>query len=575
MAETSPYRPVPELDLSGAAHVVAERWRRWKRSFDLYVAGQNIDDSTRKHSLLLHFAGMNTQDLFETLAEPADPEDRYEKTVAMLDGQFKVAKNTPFERHVFRQMVPQPNEPVDKFVARLRQQARLCDFSDLNDQLRDQLVDKVAQPGLRRKLLEKDNISLDDALKICRSWEATAHQAAQMTSSATPGTTAEVHAIAHSPQTRRNRNRNRPWTPPHRESDEPECPNCGFQGHMAGDSCPARGRTCHKCGKKNHFSRKCHSNNRTDSTQHERIQPRQGRAHHVADVREDLAMEDSDYETVFTVGQPTAPSPRVHLRIGNSTWTSAIIDSGASCNLLGTDRLSTLRQSGLKVTLDESRQPLYAYGSTQPLKLAGQFSAPTTINGKTSTTTFVVIDGPGEILLGRTSSVQFDTIHFATDLAQTYCVTNDDEPQTRLTKKRFITKTAVPNALKAQQLESSKINPERCQIRTNGKRDSPPHAARLRQEEHMHIRDARIAPPRVSEGGSPTTMQISFSKKRRGRRRERRKNKNKTPLKPEAETTTEATQPRAGTPTQPEPTPRQNSQKSIAPEPVRFNSKTT
>ena len=96
---------------------------------------------------------MNTQDLFETLAEPADPEDRYEKTVAMLDGQFKVAKNTPFERHVFRQMVPQPNEAVDKFVARLRQQAQLCDFSDLNDQLRDQLVDKIAQPGLRRKLL--------------------------------------------------------------------------------------------------------------------------------------------------------------------------------------------------------------------------------------------------------------------------------------------------------------------------------------------------------------------------------------------------------------------------------------
>ena len=64
-----------------------------------------------------------TRYVIETLAEPSDPEDRYEKTVAMLDGQFKVAKNTPFERHVFRQMVPQLNEPVDKFVARLRQQA--------------------------------------------------------------------------------------------------------------------------------------------------------------------------------------------------------------------------------------------------------------------------------------------------------------------------------------------------------------------------------------------------------------------------------------------------------------------
>ena len=75
MAEASQYRPIPELDLSGPAHVVAERWRRWKRSFDLYIAGQDIDDATRKHSLLLHYAGMNVQDLFETLTEPAQPED--------------------------------------------------------------------------------------------------------------------------------------------------------------------------------------------------------------------------------------------------------------------------------------------------------------------------------------------------------------------------------------------------------------------------------------------------------------------------------------------------------------------
>ena len=238
MAEASQYRPIPELDLSGPAHVVAERWRRWKRSFDLYIAGQDIDDATRKHSLLLHYAGMNVQDLFETLTEPAQPEDRYAKTIAMLDGQIKVAKNTPFERHVFRQMCPEANEPIDKFVARLRQQARLCEYSDLDDQLRDQLLDKIAQPGLRRKLLEKEDMILDDALKICRSWEATAHQTAQMSSSATSSaTTTTAHAVAHSSQQQR-RKWNQPRTPPHRE--EPECPNCGYGEHKAGQSCPAR-----------------------------------------------------------------------------------------------------------------------------------------------------------------------------------------------------------------------------------------------------------------------------------------------------------------------------------------------
>ena len=157
-----------------------------------------MDDSMRKHSLLVHYAGMNTQDLFETLTEPTEPEDCYEKTVAVLDGQFKAAKNTAFERHVLPQITPEANKPVDKFVARLRQQARLCDFSDLTDQLRNQFVDRITQPGLQRKLLEKNNITLD-VLKICRLWEATAHQTAQMASSssaaATPSTTAHNHPL--------------------------------------------------------------------------------------------------------------------------------------------------------------------------------------------------------------------------------------------------------------------------------------------------------------------------------------------------------------------------------------------
>ena len=51
---------------------------------------------------------------------------------------------------------------------------------------------------------------------------------------------------------------------------------------------------------------------------------------------------------------------------------------------------------------------------------------PTSINGKTIPTTFVVIDGPGDILLGKTSSELFGAIHFDTTL-HTNSVTNEDQ----------------------------------------------------------------------------------------------------------------------------------------------------
>ena len=282
--------------------------------------------------------------------------------------------------------------------------------------------------SLRRKLLEKEDMTLDDALKICRSWEATAHQTAQMSSSATSSATTTVHAVAHSSQQQR-RKWNQPRTPPHRE--EPECPNCGYGEHKAGQSCPAKGQTCLKCGKRNHFSRKCQSGRstgRTNSTRSQpwrRHQPRPGRAHHVTD-RDDTRTDSNDFETVFTVGQTvTTPTPRVTIRISEAE-TTAIVDSGASCNLLGTDQLASLRRLGLQTTLVPCKQALYAYGSTQPLKLAGQFTVPTSINGKTIPTTFVVIDGPGDILLGKTSSELFGAIHFDTTL-HTNSVTNEDQ----------------------------------------------------------------------------------------------------------------------------------------------------
>ena len=67
----------------------------------------------------------------------------------MLDNNFTTAKNTPFERHCFRQMAPTSGETADQFVARLRLPAQHCDFTAVEDQIRDQLVEKIGPVQLR------------------------------------------------------------------------------------------------------------------------------------------------------------------------------------------------------------------------------------------------------------------------------------------------------------------------------------------------------------------------------------------------------------------------------------------
>ena len=148
------------------------------------------------------------QELFEDLVDPgvpaeqADDDDQFKKALRMLNAHFEVTPNTPYERHLFRQISFQDGETCDHFVVRLRQQARHCDFGQAADDfIRDQLIDKVPNTGLKKKLLEERNITLKRALEVARKWEAAGEQASRM-SLASPSISAMRSFSTSRPHTR-------------------------------------------------------------------------------------------------------------------------------------------------------------------------------------------------------------------------------------------------------------------------------------------------------------------------------------------------------------------------------------
>ena len=78
---------------------VAQRWEKWKKSFEYLVKSSGIRDDDRKKALLLHIVGPQTQDVYETLGVEEDK--TFEETLQELDEHFRVQKNVPFERSVF------------------------------------------------------------------------------------------------------------------------------------------------------------------------------------------------------------------------------------------------------------------------------------------------------------------------------------------------------------------------------------------------------------------------------------------------------------------------------------------
>ena len=78
--------------------------------FQHFLDASGITNDKRKKAMLLHMAGHQTQEVFDTL----DPEnDTYDKALEGLTLYFSVKKNVPFERNVFHQTKQQAGASVE------------------------------------------------------------------------------------------------------------------------------------------------------------------------------------------------------------------------------------------------------------------------------------------------------------------------------------------------------------------------------------------------------------------------------------------------------------------------------
>ena len=156
MVDVSPIGPFD----CGNSIGIAARWKRWIRAFELYADGKGIVNADQRKALLLHTAGMEAKDIFFTLTlvEGEAGDSSYVIAKKTLNQYFTPLLIVPYERHAFRSMAQESNETIEQFITRLRVKAETCEFGviDLVDeQIRDQVVEKCASNHLRHKLLEK------------------------------------------------------------------------------------------------------------------------------------------------------------------------------------------------------------------------------------------------------------------------------------------------------------------------------------------------------------------------------------------------------------------------------------
>ncbi|CAB4007708.1 Retrovirus-related Pol poly from transposon opus, partial [Paramuricea clavata] len=233
----------------GETSTISQQWRKWIKSFEYYIAASGINDKKQQRAILLHLAGPEVQDIFETLEDTGNDLDT---AIAKLTSYFEPQKNIPFERHNFRQTTQLQGETIEQLAIRLKHQVKFCKYGNPNDMIRDQIIEHCSSSRLRRRLLCEPELTLEKTVEIGRSFEASERQASQIEADSLKTTDLGVNAI------RSKAASSRYPTSIQTGRSNIVCYCCGNAGHRAKDPrCPAEGMSCNKCHKLGHFARVC------------------------------------------------------------------------------------------------------------------------------------------------------------------------------------------------------------------------------------------------------------------------------------------------------------------------------
>lgn len=406
-----------KFDCEGEPSSVGIRWERWKRALFIYLDASSIVESEKKRASLLHFGGLGLQEIFYNIPDAnvsaTDSSDVFKVAIEKLDAYFTPKQSKVYERHLFR-LIKQEDEKFEKFLVRLRQQADKCQFKDKDDQIIDQITEKCSSKELRKKILQTgDSMTLDKIIAEANALEAVNRQLEDFGDG--PSKNQEINKVdlKFKKGDVKDNYRNR--------VDKSGCGRCGNRNHHSQDSnCPARDKSCLKCGLKGHFRQYCKTRlpikrkNEMNYNSTEKKRFKNTRQNEREDTKESNK-NGNNLHYVFKIDEES----ELGCEIGGIP-VNMLVDSGCKCNLVTSKTWQIMKDNRIKI-INQTQNPnksFYGYGSKDPLKVMGSFEAVVKIADRSEHAIFYIIHDGTKNLLGRETAMKMGVLKIGLDVNQ-------------------------------------------------------------------------------------------------------------------------------------------------------------
>ena len=258
------------------------KWDQWRSQFITFrlVTELNKKDEEVQVASLKYCMGPEADDIFKTFGLSEENQKIFDVVLKKFDEYFKPKVNIIRMRRIFQRRIQQTHENEDTYLRALYAAAEDCNFGDLKkEKIRDQFIGGLLDEKLSEKLehlymsepkIFTLELVTEYARTYCDIWIGRQKEREAMKQKhidEVKGRQKHVDEVKNKPRS----------SPADRK--QPHVYSCGYCGESHGrGSCPAYGKICKQCGRKNHYAKVCRSARRTRyirevTESHERQEP--------------------------------------------------------------------------------------------------------------------------------------------------------------------------------------------------------------------------------------------------------------------------------------------------------------